>query len=53
MFRVTLVLCALVLTSSGIVSLLTGLPGWPLVLAGVLMVLTELIFSWLKSMEKK
>ena len=53
MFRITLVLCALVLATNGIIALFTGLPGWPLVIAGMLMVLTELIFTWLKSMRKK
>ena len=53
MFRITLVLCALVLATSGLIALFTGLPGWPLVIAGMLMVLAELIFTWLKSMRKK
>ena len=53
MFRLTLVLCALVLATNGIIALFTGLPGWPLVIAGMLMVFTEFIFTWLKSMRKK
>lgn len=53
MFRITLFLCAAVLATSGVIALLTGLPGWPLVIAGVLMVFTELIFAWLKNMRKK
>ena len=53
MFRLTLLLCALVLATNGIIALFTGLPGWPLVIAGMLMVFTEFIFTWLKSMRKK
>ena len=53
MFRVTLVLCAVLLATNGIIALFTGLPGWPLVIAGMLMVFTEIIFTWLKSMRKK
>ena len=53
MFRITLFLCALVLATNGVIALLSGLPGWPLVTAGVLMILTEGVFSWLKLMRQK
>ena len=53
MFRITLLLCALVLATSGLVALFTGLPGWPLVVAAGLMLFAELLFSWLKSIGKK
>ena len=53
MFRLTLILCAVVMAHSGVVALFTGLPGWPLVLAAVLIVCSEPVFSWLKKMGRK
>ncbi|MBQ7208579.1 MAG: D-alanine--D-alanine ligase [Lentisphaeria bacterium] len=53
LFRLALVLCALVLATSGLVALFTGLPGWPLILAAVLMVLAEGIFTFLKAVGKR
>ena len=53
LFRFTVLLSGLLLLSSGFVAVRSGMPGWPLIAAGAVVVLSEVVFNWIKSIGEK